>query len=110
MDGPALRTIDDNGGFQGTMLAEFASHEDRDLAVALLRSAGINQGGNRIWATRDRACMERAARNFCFGLKQLFKNVGEIPYAVHVMDGAPYSVRVGGELALTVHVTQRDLG
>ena len=25
---------------------------------------------------------------------------------MHVMDGAPYSVCVGGELALTAHVTQ----
>ena len=105
VDGPAPKNIYDKGGFQGTIFAEFASHEDRDMAVALLPSAGINQDGNKIWATQDRAPVERAARNFCFGLKNLFKNVWGIPY-VHVMDGAPYSVRVGGELALMAHVTQ----
>ena len=100
------KNIYDKGGFQGTIFAEFASHEDRDIAVALLCSAGINQDGNKIWATQDRAPVERAARNFCFGLKNLFRNVWGIPHVLHVMDGAPCSVRVGGELAFTAHVTQ----
>ena len=47
----SARNIHDKGGFQGTIFAEFASHEDRDLAAALLRSDGINQDRNRIWAT-----------------------------------------------------------
>ena len=46
--GPAPKNIYDKGGFQGTIFTEFASHEDRDMAGALLRSAGINQGGNKI--------------------------------------------------------------
>ena len=104
--GQLRKNIDDKGGFQGTIFAEIASHDDRDMAVALLRSAGINQDGNKIWTTQDRAPVERAARNSCFGLKNLFRNVWGIPYVVHVMDGAPYSVRVGGEWALTAHVTQ----
>ena len=76
------------------------------MALALLRSAGINQGGHKVWATQDRPPVKRAARNFCFGLKNLFKNVWGIPYVVHVMDGVPYSVRAGGGLALTAHVMQ----
>ena len=106
LDAPAPESIYDKGGFQGTIFADFSSHEDRDLAVALLRSAGINQGGHKVWATQDRPPVERAARNFCFGLKNLFKNVWGIPYVAHVMDGVAYSVCVGGELALTAHVMQ----
>ena len=60
-------------------------------------------------ATQDRAPAERAARNFCYGLKNLFKNVWEIPYLVHVMDGLPYTVRVGRELAVTAHAQQNDV-
>ena len=88
------------------MFADFTSHEERDLAVALLRSAGLEHEGTRVWATQDRAPKERAARNFCYGLKNLFKNVWEIPYLVHVMDGLPYTVRVGGELAVTAHYSR----
>ena len=48
----------------------------------------------------------RSFTDLSLGLKNLFRNVWGIPYVVHVMDGAPYSVRVVGELALTAHVTQ----
>ena len=51
VDGPAPRNFHEKGRFQGTIFAESASHDDRDLAVALLRSDGINQDRNRIWAT-----------------------------------------------------------
>ena len=47
LDGPAPRSIYDKGGFQGKIFAEISSHEDCDLVVALLRSAGINQGDTR---------------------------------------------------------------
>ena len=46
----------------------------------LLRSAGINRGGHKVWATQDRPPVERAARNFCFGLKNPFQHVWGIPY------------------------------
>ena len=47
LDGPAPSSIYDKGGFQGTIFAEISSHEDCDLVVALLRTAGINQGDTR---------------------------------------------------------------
>ena len=109
LDGPAPRSVYDKGGFRGTVFADFTSHEERDLAVALLRSAGVEHEGKRLWATQDRAPAERAARNFCYSLKNLFKNVWEIPYLAHVMDGLPYTVRVGGDLAVTAHVQQNDV-
>ena len=73
VDGPSHKSIYGKGGFPGTIFAEFTSHEDRDLAVALVRSAGINQGGNSIWVAQDKAPVERVAHNFCFGLENLFK-------------------------------------
>ena len=53
--------------------------------------------------------MERAARNFCFGLKHLFKNEWNIPYTVRITDEAPYTLTVGGELALTAHVSRNEV-
>ena len=50
--------------------------------------------------------MERAARNFCFGLKRILKSEWEVPYAISITDEAPYVVTVGGEHALTANVTK----
>ena len=93
------------GDFKGLLFAEFSDPEARDTAVALLRSAGLKPGGKSMWASQDRSPIDRAARNFCFGLKHLFKNKWEIPYIVKVSDEAPYTVTVGGELAVTVSPT-----
>ena len=53
--------------------------------------------------------MERAARNSCFGLKHPFKNELSIPWTVRITDEAPYTLTVGGELALTAHVSSNEV-
>ena len=102
LSGPTATHTYAKGGLQGIIFAEFRNGEDRDTAIALLQSAGLQHGGKEVWANQHRSPAERAARNFCFGLKRMFKNEWQIPFAVKITDEAPYEVRVGGEHALTV--------
>ena len=66
--------------------------------------ANLKRVAKDIWAAQDRNPLERAARNLCFGLKHLFKNEWNIPYTVRITDEAPYTLTVGGALALTAQV------
>ncbi|CAK0882584.1 unnamed protein product, partial [Prorocentrum cordatum] len=102
--GPAPAEIYSKGDFGGALFAEFQNSGQRDAAVDFLRKAGLKSGGRNIWANQGRPIMERAARNFCFGLKHVFKKAWDIPCAVSVSDEAPYSVWVGGELAVTARI------
>ena len=94
------------GRYAGIVFAEFGGSFDRDRAVELLRVAGLRSGSKQVWANQDRAAPERAARNFCFGLKRILKKEWEVPYAISITDEAPYVVTVGGEHALTANVTK----
>ena len=62
-----------------------------------------------MWASQDRDPVERAARNFCFGLKKVFKEEWNIPYNVKISEQKLYTMTVGGELALTAHVSPMKL-
>ena len=62
-----------------------------------------------MWASQDRDPVERAARNFCFGLKKVFKEEWNIPYNVKISEEKPYTMTVGGELALTAHVSHNEV-
>ena len=97
------------GTFQGMILAEFKDQFDRDLAVTLLRTAGLQHNGKPVWASQDRGPVERAARNFGFGLKKVFKEEWNIPYNVRISEEKPYTMTVGGELALTAHVSPGEV-
>ena len=79
------------------------------MTVVILCSARIIQDDKKICATQDRASVERIVRNFYFGLKNLFKNVWRIPYVVISWMALLLSVRVEGQLVLTVYVTQSSL-
>ena len=57
-----------------------------------------------MWASPDRPPTERAARNYCFGLKYILKDTFDNPYKINVSDSSPYEVHVGGQLAVTVTV------
>ena len=50
------------------VVAKFASHSDRDNAIAILRQNNDNQK----WVKPDRPLNERVLRSLVFGLKQLF--------------------------------------
>ena len=109
LNGPKPTNIYVKGAFQGMLFAEFPDQFTRDLAVTLLKTADVKRDGKDIWVAQDRNPVERAARNFCFGLKHLFKNEWDIPYTVRITDGAPYTLTVGGELALTAHVSNNEV-
>ena len=109
LKGPAPVQIYSKGTFQGMMFAEFQDQFDRDLAVTLLKTAGLQHNGKPVWASQDRDPVERAARNFCFGLKNVFKDEWNIPYNVKISKEKPYTMTVGGELALTAHVSPGEV-
>ena len=105
LKGPAPSNTYSKGAFKGILFAEFQGTAERDIAVDLLRAAGLQPGGGKgLWATPDRPAPERAARNFCFGLKRLFKNEWQLQYHVNISDEAPSLVTVGGEKAVMAHV------
>ena len=91
--------------FKGIMFAKFASPAERNHAVELLQHAGLRGGQKRVWASQDRFPADRAARGYCFGLKRLLKTELDVPYAISITEEAPYVMTVGGEHALTVHVS-----
>jgi len=105
MSGPIPKNMYSKGEFKNIVFAEFDAVLDRDTAVALSRSGNIKRGSNTLWASPDREPAERAARNFCFGLKHILKNDLDNPYVINVTDEAPYQVYVGGQLALSARVT-----
>eukprot|EP00959_Pyramimonas_sp_CCMP1952_P285614 5972080-Pyramimonas_sp.AAC.1 len=78
--------------------AEFNSTLDRDTAVATINSAISHRNGSPVWATPDRHPVERAARNFCFGLKYMLQQHVGIENIIKVNGAFPYQVHVGGEL------------
>ena len=109
LQGPSPIQVYGKGVYQGMVFAEFKDQFDRDLAVTLLKTAGLQQNGKPVWACQDRDPVERAARNFCFGLKKVFKEEWNIPYNVRISDEKPYTMSVGGELALTAHVSSGEV-
>ena len=90
LNGPKATNIYVKGTFQGMIFAEFPDQFTRDLAVTLLTTADLKRDGKDIWVAQDGNPVERAARNFCFGLKHLFKNEWNIPYTVRITDEAPF--------------------
>ena len=109
LNGPKATNIYVKGTFQGMIFAEFPDQFTRDLAVTLLKTAYLKRDGKDIWVAQDHNPVERAARNFCFGLKHLFKNEWNIPHTVRITDEAPYTLTVGGELALTAHISSNEV-
>ena len=80
LQGPSPTQVYGEGVYQGMVFAEFKDQFDRDLAVTLLNTAGLQQ----IRVFQDRDPVERAARNFCFGLEKVFKEKWNIPYNVRI--------------------------
>ena len=109
LQGPSPTQVYGKGFYQSMVLAEFKDRFDRDLAATLLKTAGLQQNGKPVWACQDRDPVERAARNFCCGLKKVFKNEWNIPYNVRISDEKTYTMSVGSELALTAHVSSGEV-
>ena len=106
LDSPHPTQVYAKGMYKGMVFAEFKDTYERDMAVTLLRTAGLKNDGKQVWASQDRDPVDRAACNFCYGLKRLFKEEWEVPCNVNISEAAPYTLTVGGELALTAHVSK----
>ena len=106
LSGPAPKlTYIKSDAFQGILFATFDTQLDRDTAVSLLRSAGLQQG---IWASPDRPPPVRSARKFLFGAKRILKEKFHSPYAIRV-DEDLLTMTVGGELAIEIKVTGHEV-
>ena len=83
----------------------------RDKAVEFFffRNAGYTAGDKKVWAAQDRTVPDRAARNYCLGLKRLLKDEWQIGYTITVSEEAPYVVTVGGEHALTAKIVNHSV-
>ena len=64
-----------------------------------------SQCGHHRIATRWKGLLA----NSCFGLKKVFKEEWNIPYNVKISEEKPYTMTVGGELALTAHVSPGEV-
>ena len=58
-----------SSSFQGLMFVKFKSVDERDLAVGILKSAGLTNGDNKIWATQDLPIPTRARKMFLLSLR-----------------------------------------
>jgi len=51
------------GMYKGMVFAQFKDTYERDMAVTLLRTAGLKNAGKQVWASQDRDPVDRAARS-----------------------------------------------
>eukprot|EP00959_Pyramimonas_sp_CCMP1952_P456763 9473697-Pyramimonas_sp.AAC.1 len=109
MTGPTPSEVYCKGEYTNIVFIEFSDTTERDTAVALFRSANYTISGKKIWATQDRPPALRAARNFCFGLKYILRDMMNVEYTIKVIDSSPLQVFVGGELAITVNFSEQGL-
>ena len=77
--------------------------------MAFIRNATLQRDGKQVWATQDRPPSARAARNLCFGIKYFLKHNFDITYTIRVVDEAPYTVHVGGDLVLTAEISEKTV-
>ena len=55
-----------NSSFQGLRFAKFKTVDERDLALGILRSAGLTNSDSKILATQDLRIPTRARKMFRF--------------------------------------------
>ena len=87
--------------FQGLIFVKFKSGDERDLAVGTLRSAGLTNGDNNIWATQDLPIPTRARKMF---LQSLWWQLGESGFVKREIeiDECYTKILVGGKVVVTV--------
>ena len=93
------------GDTDDMLFAEFASTEDRDSAVEILKRSCQRDAtdGSGIWANADRPPATRAGNGFLFKLKKFLRDQMKMPYIIWVDEDAS-TLKVGGELAVTARI------
>ena len=92
------------GDYKGIIWARFPSRADRDRAVESVRQANIKHpDGRALWARPDLPAEVRIPEGLLFGFKRTLVEWGFARSTVRV-DTDTSSVKVGGELVLTVKI------
>ena len=90
-----------NSSFQGLMFVKFKSVDERDLAVGILRSAGLTNGDNKIWATQDLPIPTRARKMFLLSLRWQLGEWGFVKREIEI-DECYTKMMVGGKVVVAV--------
>ncbi|CAE8688875.1 unnamed protein product [Polarella glacialis] len=107
LSGPMLvNTYIKSEEFRGILFAKFKDSFERDIAVALLRSASLKQSGQDVWAKEDLPIEARAPKSFLLGLKRLLKSWG---FNKVTVDGGFTCLSMSSECAVTVKCSDGQL-
>jgi hypothetical protein len=87
--------------FQGLLFAKFLSTFERATAVALLRSAGLQEGGARLWVTQDLPFLIRSRKMFLIGWMSQLAQSGFMKHELSI-DENFRSVLVGGQKVINM--------
>ena len=96
-----VRTYMTSSSFQGLIFVKFKSGDERDLAVGTLRSAGLTNGDNNIWATQDLPIPTRARKIFLLSLWWQLDESGFLKREIEI-DECYTKIMVGGKVVVTV--------
>ena len=87
--------------FQGLMFVKFKNVDDRDLAVGILRSAGLTSGDGKVWATQGLPIPTRARKMFLLSLRWQLGEWGFVKREIEI-DECYTKMMVGGRVVVTV--------
>ena len=90
-----------SSSFQGLMFVKFKNVDDRDLAVGILRSAGLMSGDGKVWATQDLPIPTRARKMFLLSLRWQLGEWGFVKREIEI-DECYTKMMVGGRVVVTV--------
>ena len=106
MSGPKhVGTYSKSKEWLGLLWAKFSSVGERDMAVALIRSANMNMGSDNVWATQDLPVPIRARKLFLMGLRWQLIQWGFVKQEIKIDDD--FNTMHIGSL-LVVRVTNKD--
>ena len=90
-----------SSSFQGLMFVKFKNVDDRDLAVGILRSAGLTSGDGKVWATQDLPIPTRARKMFLLSLRWQLGEWGFVKREIEI-DECYTKMMIGGRVVVTV--------
>ena len=94
--------------WQNLLFAKFSSTFDRHTAVALSRSAGLQEKGDRVWPTQDPPLLPHARKMFLVGLKWQLSQWGFVKREIYI-DEIFWSLQVGEVVACRVTINEGQI-
>ena len=109
--GPGFTETYCKGDWKGLLFAKFPTKTERDTAVTKLRQARVEQAeGQTVWAKADKPLEKRVAATFLFGLKKTLVEKWGYSKTIVWVDEEKLTLKVRGELVVTVQVVQEAAG